>query len=632
MDKYPDALIERLSEEADLVDIISQHTKLIPAGKEFKGCCPFHGEKTPSFFVNPQKNFYHCFGCGVSGNAITFLKEYEQLTFQESLERLSAQTGIALPKLETPKVHYKRQEAPIHSPDSDHTDRAHQTNETDGDFYELLERVCCYFQNQLGHPTPSQYLASRGVTPAVAHRFRLGYAPEGWSHLGAAFSHDIQGLLALGLVKHNKDGHPFDFFRNRLIFPILSKRGRVVGFAGRAFDDQGAKYMNSPESVVFDKGRILYGLSHARDAKAAPNLVVEGYMDVIALHQAGIYNAVAPMGTAINEGQLASLFKYQSALTLCFDGDEAGQKAAMRTLQTALPILHDGRVLKFLTLPDAHDPDTYIQAFGAKAMQEALEGALPLSDYLFNALASKAHESTGHKSNSAEVKSHIMAHLKSLLALLPKGSSYRTWLWESIYQKLRERKTPPSAHIKSCRSAIDDLVCLGACLPHLMTTKTLDDLLTPLPTCPWRPSWTDIGALAGEGGRGLVSELVGVCDAIQDANALPDPVLGYALLCSLTPGDFGAHLGGEWTRFVAQIKALDIPKQETDKAQNAPDPKAYKALWRRMFLENVYAALDLVYAHKLQSLGQEGAPYALISAINRQKTQLQRLHQSLIQD
>ena len=515
----PNHILEQLNSQADLVSIIGRHTTLKRAGNEFKGCCPFHGEKSPSFYVNPQKNIYHCFGCGVGGNAIGFLRDYENLTFMEAVDELARQTGIDVPKDEQKNVSYQRTsintapkkpsapvappdyhaEAPAFSaPDTDiHaayandasaapdsagipmdsssyppvTDDVYNTSyvdddyadysdmdmgyidampatmspmaapmeaEADGNLYELLERIATFYQKNLtSHPHALHYFHSRGITEDSIDTFMLGYAPFGWQHLEHAFPQDIEGLRALGLVRRSESGRDYDLLRDRVIFPIRDNQGRVIGFAGRALDDEvKPKYINSSDSPVFHKQHVLYGYYESRSQRADSWLVVEGYMDVIALYQAGIYGAVASMGTAINESQISRLLTLNPTLTLCFDGDSAGQKAAWRTLEVSLPILSDDKELRFLTLPDAHDPDTYIKAHSAEAMQEQIRHAVPLSQYIY------AYLSERYDLSLVEGKAKLMAQVKALSAALPKGSSFRYLLNNDIYQKIGGKRKP----------------------------------------------------------------------------------------------------------------------------------------------------------------------------------------------
>ena len=534
----PNHILEQLNSQADLVSIIGKHTTLKRAGSEFKGCCPFHGEKSPSFYVNPQKNIYHCFGCSVGGNAISFLRDYENLTFIEAVNELSKQTGIEVPKEERQNVSYQRSapkpiappmvskpaisvkpptqtrrepsagtasasQFPHHNTDhssdqiidgyadsydsqphyddssssyddyppldayesapypTDGYDAEYQSDtsyppawitddnestslqgmdssaDKDGNLYELLEQIQQFYQHSLTtHPHAMQYFLSRGITEDIFDTFGLGYAPFGWQHLEHQFPQDIEGLKALGLVRQSESGRDYDLLRDRVIFPIRDNQGRTIGFGGRALDDEvKPKYINSSDSPVFHKQHVLYGYYESRQQRANDWLVVEGYMDVIALYQAGIYGAIASMGTAINESQISRLLTLNPTLTLSFDGDSAGQKAAWRTLEVALPVLADDKELRFLTLPNNHDPDTFIKSQGSDAMREQITNAMPLSQYIF------AYLSERYDLSLAEGKAKLMSQVRSLTTALPKGSSFRYLLNNDVYQKLGGKRS-----------------------------------------------------------------------------------------------------------------------------------------------------------------------------------------------
>ena len=501
----PNHILEQLNSQADLISIIGRHTTLKRAGSEFKGCCPFHGEKSPSFYVNPQKNIYHCFGCSVGGNAISFLRDYENLTFIEAVKELSRQTGIEVPEDQPQNVSYQRQkpkpavpkpiaatapspvsdqappayhdDAHVHFDDSAHvgldydhlpadipyaadydaayyesigasddlswpTDDYHAispdaSTDQDGNLYDLLTQIQQFYRHNLTtHPHAKHYFLTRGISEEIIDTFGLGYAPFGWQHLEHQFPQDIEGLKALGLVRASESGRDYDLLRDRVIFPIRDSQGRIIGFAGRALDDEvKPKYINSSDSPVFHKQHVLYGYYESRQQRANDWLVVEGYMDVIALYQAGIYGAVASMGTAVNERQISRLLTLNPTLTLSFDGDSAGQKAAWRTLEIALPVLSDDKELRFLTLPNNHDPDTFISANGADAMREQIASAMPLSQYIF------AYLSERYDLSLAEGKAKLMAQVRTLTGLLPKGSSFRYLLNNDIYQKLGGRRS-----------------------------------------------------------------------------------------------------------------------------------------------------------------------------------------------
>lgn len=522
----PNHILEQLNSQADLVSIIGRHTTLKRAGGEYKGCCPFHGEKSPSFYVNPQKNIYHCFGCSVGGNAISFLRDYENLTFIEAVNELSKQTGIEVPKEEQQNVSYQRTKqqptvkpaakAPNTKVPADHQssvntasnlqdqntqantdplaydDNSHYgnsnyenyppldiydsapyandpydsdyqdgndssyppawltgTDETtdlhginnnadkDGNLYELLEQIQQFYQHSLTtHPHAKHYFLSRGITEDIFETFGLGYAPFGWQHLEHQFPQDIAGLKALGLVRSSESGRDYDLLRDRVIFPIRDNQGRTIGFGGRALDDDvKPKYINSSDSPVFHKQHVLYGYYESRQQRADNWLVVEGYMDVIALYQVGIYGAIASMGTAINESQISRLLTLNPTLTLSFDGDSAGQKAAWRTLEVALPVLADDKELRFLTLPNNHDPDTFIKSQGSDAMRQQITNAMPLSQYIF------AYLSERYDLTLVEGKAKLMSQVRSLTTALPKGSSFRYLLNNEIYQKLGGKRS-----------------------------------------------------------------------------------------------------------------------------------------------------------------------------------------------
>ena len=521
----PNHILDQLNSQADLISIIGRHTTLKRAGSEFKGCCPFHGEKSPSFYVNPQKNIYHCFGCSVGGNAISFLRDYENLTFIEAVNELSKQTGIEVPKEEQQNVSYQRRApkpiAPPPTPnptidakspaqtinapsinatsaikqqnqygDTDQpvyhdssngydeyppldaydsasypedsygtdyqddnsyppawltggdTDAAalyddHSVSDKDGNLYELLEQIQQFYQHNLTlHPHAKHYFLSRGITEDIFETFGLGYAPFGWQHLEHQFPQDIEGLKALGLVRQSESGRDYDLLRDRVIFPIRDNQGRTIGFGGRALDDEvKPKYINSSDSPVFHKQHVLYGYYESRQQRANSWLVVEGYMDVIALYQAGIYGAIASMGTAINESQISRLLTLNPTLTLSFDGDSAGQKAAWRTLEVALPVLADDKELRFLTLPNNHDPDTFIKSQGGDAMREQIANAMPLSQYIF------AYLSERYDLTLAEGKAKLMSQVRALTTALPKGSSFRYLLNNDVYQKLGGKRS-----------------------------------------------------------------------------------------------------------------------------------------------------------------------------------------------
>ncbi len=389
--RIPKQFIDDLLQRTDIVEVIDARVPLKKAGKDYKACCPFHDEKTPSFTVSADKQFYHCFGCGAHGTAIGFLMEYDHMSFLEAVEELAAHAGMPIPKEATfgPR---KEQAGP--------------------DLLKLLEDAARFYRQQLRTHARAQqavdYLKGRGITGEIAQQFALGYAPEGWDNLTSALGTDAarrEALVAAGLAVKKEGGGYYDRFRNRIMFPIHDYRGRIVGFGGRIIDDpqgsasaagdrmsgaakEGPKYLNSPETVLFHKGRELYGLFRAREAIRRENriLVVEGYMDVVALAQFGIDYAVATLGTATTREHLERLYRYAPEIVFCFDGDRAGREAAWRALETTLPALHEGRQASFLFLPEGEDPDTLVRKEGAAVFQARVRHAQPLPDYFFAAL------------------------------------------------------------------------------------------------------------------------------------------------------------------------------------------------------------------------------------------------------
>lgn len=490
----PQHTIDQILDRTDIVDLIGQRVKLKKTGRTYSGCCPFHQEKSPSFHVYRDKQYFHCFGCQANGNAIRFLMDIDSRNFVDVMKDLSSQTGIELPKdnQDSTKLKYKREAAkpqpvakkiepntqnasanlqqnsnapsPItmdHDPFAefqmqegafygndpftafDQATVAFEDIPQDGNLYDLLENIALYYEQQLPHSqTAQQYFKQRGLSAETIAYWRLGYAPEDWQHLEKAFPQDIEGLKLLGLIRTSDSGRGFDLLRDRVIFPIRDSKGRVVGFGGRALNDEiKPKYINSPDSDVFHKNRLLYGLYEGRKQKAQDWLMVEGYMDVIALQQYGIYGAVATLGTASNTEHLDILFKQNQRITIAFDGDAAGQKAARRTLEIALPLLNDGRELKFFVLPNDHDPDSLIRREGLESFQRMLQAAPLLSEFIF------AYLTQNHNSTSPEGKSQVMGELKQLTELLPKHGSYRYLLQQYFREKLGySRKWQPQVN------------------------------------------------------------------------------------------------------------------------------------------------------------------------------------------
>jgi DNA primase len=388
----PDSFKQDLLNRVDIVDVVSSRVQLRKSGANWVGLCPFHGEKTPSFSVSQAKQFYHCFGCGAHGNAIGFLMEYAGLGYVEAVKDLAESVGLKLPEFERGGAP-RREEGP--------------------NLYAVLERAARFYREQLkAAPRAIDYLKGRGVTGAIAARFGIGYAPSGWQGLSGAFDrYDDKALVEAGLVIEN-EGRRYDRFRDRVVFPIFNQRGLVVGFGGRVLAaDDGPKYLNSPETPIFEKGRELYGLPQARDAIRAANrvVVVEGYMDVVMLAQCGVENAVATLGTATTPVHVQKLLKQADEVVFCFDGDAAGRRAAWHALEVGLEALVDRKAVRFLFLPAEHDPDSFVREFGEAGFAARLAEAEPLSGFLLRELRSRSDLAT------LEGRSKLIAEAKPLV-------------------------------------------------------------------------------------------------------------------------------------------------------------------------------------------------------------------------
>ena len=373
--RIPRVFINDLLARTDIVDLIDARVKLKKQGKNYHACCPFHNEKTPSFTVNGEKQFYHCFGCGAHGNAVDFLMNYDRLEFVESIEELATLYGLEVP--------YESGSGPSQL-------ERHQRQS----LYQLMTGLRDFYQQSLAQ-SPSagarQYLSERGLSDEVIQHFSIGFAPAGWDNALKRFGRnpdDRQSLTDAGMLVTNDKGRTYDRFRERVMFPIHDKRGRVIGFGGRVLGDGVPKYLNSPETDIFHKGRQLYGLYEAQKNHPQPArlLVVEGYMDVVALAQFGVDYAVASLGTSTTAEHIQLLFRTTDTVICCYDGDRAGREAAWRALETALPYMNDGRQLRFMFLPDGEDPDTLVRKEGKEAFEARMEQATPLSAFLFDTL------------------------------------------------------------------------------------------------------------------------------------------------------------------------------------------------------------------------------------------------------
>ena len=474
----PQDFIQSLLARVDIVDVVDRHVKLKKAGSNYSACCPFHTEKTPSFTVSPSKQFYHCFGCGAHGNAIGFLMEYQGLAYPEAIRSLAESVGMTVPETRA-KQERSSPEAPA--------------------LAARMMDALGYYRSELKKSRVAiDYLKGRGVSGEIAARYGLGYAPDGWQNLEAVFADYASAQLKdTGLVidseaEGEKKSRRYDRFRNRVMFPILDSRGNVIGFGGRVIGEGEPKYLNSPETPLFEKGRELYGLYQARRAIRDANevVVVEGYMDVVALAQHGVENAVATLGTATTPFHLAKLLKLADNVVFCFDGDAAGRKAAWRALEVALPVLSDGKVVRFLFLPVEDDPDTFVRREGADGFRAALASAKPLSQFLFGELTARVDM------GSAEGRARFVAEAKPLVAQIGApalGAMLRTRMAELarlapdeiaalVPSPVAPRKsaTPPARTTRRNVARAESRL-LGLVLHRLDLAGALDDAVLKVP-------------------------------------------------------------------------------------------------------------------------------------------------------
>lgn len=431
--RIPQHFIDELLARTDIVDIVDAYVPLKKGGKNHQACCPFHDEKTPSFTVSQQKQFYHCFGCGANGTAISFLMEYLHMGFVEAIEDLASRAGMEIPK---------------------EAIQASQSNNKTTELYELMELVTQFYSRQLRqHPEANravEYLKSRGISGEIAKAYELGFAPPGWDNLLKELGRSDEAskrLASIGAVIEKDQGGYYDRFRERVTFPIRDQRGRAIGLGGRVLGDDKPKYLNSPETPIFHKGRELYGLYQARKSlKDIENLfVVEGYMDVIALAQYEIRNAVASLGTAATPEHMEKMFRVTNKIVFCFDGDEAGNKAAWRAMENSLPLLRDGRQVYFIFLPDGEDPDTFVRSNGKAAFIDD-DLRVPLSEFLFNSLSDNINL------DSLEGRSEMVNKTLPYLSLLP-SDPYKDILIQQLsklthydIEDIQQRLTSSDSH------------------------------------------------------------------------------------------------------------------------------------------------------------------------------------------
>ena len=423
----PERFIDELLARVDIVDVVQQRVPLKRAGREWTACCPFHDERTPSFYVSPAKQFYHCFGCGAHGSAVRFLMEYEHLEFPDAVEELAQSVGLAVPHEGGPA-----------RPREDHTD-----------LYALLDAAAGFYQRALPENAAAKaYCRKRGLDAAIIERFRIGWAPGGWDAVKRALGTSdarTKMLEAAGMLSTGDGGKRYDRFRERLMFPIMDRRGRVIAFGGRILEGDGPKYLNSPETPLFHKGRELFALWQVRQAntKLERLIVVEGYMDVVSLHQAGVTQAVATLGTATTNEHAELLFRAAPDVFFCFDGDRAGRSAAWRALESVLPRMRDGRQAFFLFLPEGEDPDTLVRKEGPEGFEARLKSATPLSEYFYAYLSHDVNVAT------LDGRARLAEHAKPLLAKLPDGA-FRDLMFAEL-EKRTGVQTAPAANTAHTR-------------------------------------------------------------------------------------------------------------------------------------------------------------------------------------
>ena len=394
----PDSFIQDLLARVDIVDLVDGYVPLKKAGTNYAACCPFHNEKSPSFTVSPTKQFYHCFGCGAHGTAISFVMEYQGMGFVDAIKELASRAGMQVPESEGRSFN---------------DEKPGQTRT----LIEIMARAAQYYKDQLKASSRAvEYCKKRGLTGEIAARFGMGYAPDGWQNLQAVFSdYNADELKTAGLIIENEAGRRYDRFRDRLMIPIINQKGDIIAFGGRIIDQGEPKYLNSPETPLFEKGRELFGLPQARQALRETDtaIVTEGYMDVIALAQNGVGNAVATLGTATTSTHVTKLLRQVDRVIFCFDGDNAGRKAAWRALENSLEALADNKRLAFIFLPPEDDPDSYIRAHGKAEFDRLVQQAMPLSDFLLRELAQRCDLT------SSEGKAQLIYEAKPLLLKLP---------------------------------------------------------------------------------------------------------------------------------------------------------------------------------------------------------------------
>ncbi|HBC3594784.1 DNA primase [Vibrio parahaemolyticus] len=438
----PRSFIDDLLARLDIVDIIDARVKLKKKGKNYGACCPFHNEKTPSFSVSQEKQFYHCFGCGAHGNAIDFMMEFERLEFVEAIEELASYLGLDVPREQR-------------SGGSGQFKSGLQASSSEKrSLYDLMGSIAQFYRNQLKQPSSKvaiEYLKDRGLSGEIVQKFGIGYVADEWDLVRKNFGQnkDNQDMLVTGgMLIENDKGNRYDRFRGRIMFPIRDRRGRVIGFGGRVLGEGTPKYLNSPETPIFHKGKELYGLYEVLQAHREPAqiLVVEGYMDVVALAQYGVDYSVASLGTSTTGDHIQMLFRQTNTVVCCYDGDRAGKEAAWRALENALQFLKTGNTLKFLFLPDGEDPDSYVRKYGKAAFEQQIEQATPLSSYLFDNLIELHQINLGNN----EGKSALRAYASALIDKIPDP------YFQELLEKLLDERTGFDNRLRQPRKKISE--------------------------------------------------------------------------------------------------------------------------------------------------------------------------------
>ncbi|MEW5838327.1 MAG: DNA primase [Pseudomonadota bacterium] len=585
MSRIPQSFIDDLVSRADIVDVVGARVPLKKKGKEYSACCPFHHEKSPSFFVSPDKQFYHCFGCGAHGNVISFLMAHDRLDFVEAIETLAAQMGMEAPR-----------EGGDAAPENPHAP-----------LLSILEECARFYQGELKRsPRAIDYLKQRGVSGETAALFGLGYAPGGYDTLERVFKANDgvrEQLKRAGMLSEGEQGRLYDRFRERIMFPIRDRRGRVIAFGGRVLNDDKPKYLNSPETALFHKGAVLYGLFEARKALGRPErlIVVEGYMDVVMLAQHGVREAVATLGTAVTREQVELMYRQSAQVIFCFDGDEAGRRAAWRALESTLPQLRDGLDARFMFLPDGEDPDSLVRQEGAEAFRQRIQReALNFDDFMLNELSKQTTQD-----GSPAARAKLKAQALPLLELMPEST-----LKDLVLAKLAQQvgaslhRRPSAEPTASSQSAASTRPALRrkASSPRQSAIRQAILLLLRHPE--------------------LASEKISESAIIQDwrESAIP----GYALLSELiqflraTPMSLGALL--EHYRNSPHAKVMDglacllaAEPSAHNAANDGDDTQILQSMWLDM-LEH------LTLAHNRERLRElTSRPFAQLQTHERQE-------------